>query len=482
METINIRTTRPAWTLAIASVGAFMTAVDMMVVTTALPVLHRDLGASVGDLEWTMNAYNLAFACMLLTAAGLGDRFGRRRTFGIGLASFGVASALAALAPGIDALIAARAAQGAGAALILPLTLTIISEAYPVERRGKALGIWSAVTGLGGILGPILGGVIVQGVGWQWIFWVNVPIALALVAAARWAISETYGPRHRLDAPGLALATAGLFSLCWGLVASTTHPWASIHVVPPLAVGAAGLAAFLARERATAAPLMPLELFRIRSFSATNVVASCTYGSAMGGVFLMSQYFQLVQHHDPVGAALRFIPWTLPIPFVAPIAGTLAQRYGNKPLITGGMALQTIALGWFTAVVDANAPYVELFGPLVLSGVGISLTFPAMSSEVVAAVRPEQMGIASGVNSAVREVGGVFGVAIIATVFASSGSYATTHAFMHGFTAALLIATIIVAVGTVAATLTGTRPRQMSQPSLNSDIEGRQISDTVSYT
>ena len=210
-------------TLAVASIAAFMTSIDMMVVTTAIPALRRSLGGDVGALEWTVNAYLLAFACLLLTASGLGDRFGRRRIFTIGLAGFALASVAAALAPSIGALVAARAAQGAAAALVLPLTLTMISEAFPPETRGRAIGIWGGVTGLGGVLGPILGAGMVQAFGWSWIFWINVPIAIALIPAGLRFVTETFGARKPLDVVGLVLASLGFLAISWGLVQATDH-------------------------------------------------------------------------------------------------------------------------------------------------------------------------------------------------------------------------------------------------------------------
>jgi EmrB/QacA subfamily drug resistance transporter len=456
---------KPGATLAVASIGAFMTSVDIMIVTTAIPVLRESLGGSIGDLEWTMNAYNLAFACLLLTAAGLGDRFGRRRVFSFGLAGFAASSALAALAPGIGVLIAARAVQGAAAALILPLTLTMISEAFPLETRGRAIGIWGGVLGTGGVLGPIIGAVVVEGLGWQWIFWINVPIAVLLIPAARTFITETYGPRQPLDVPGLALASAGFFGLSWGLVQSTNHPWSAAAVVVPILLGLALMSAFLRWEHRTANPMVPLAIFRIRRFSAANGVSFCIFASLAGSVFLMSQYFQFAQHHSPVEAALRFMPWPLPTVFGAPIAGSLAARYGNRPFMIAGMSLQAGAMAWFALVASVHSPYAHLWPPLVLSGVGIALVMPTMSGEAVAAVRAEQMGVASGTNTTVRELGGVFGVALVATIFASPRSYASPAGFVDGFLDAMWACAVFAAAGAALACLAdGARGSTAAEP------------------
>lgn len=465
--------TRPGRTLAVASVAAFMTSLDTMVVTTALPTLRSDLGGSVGTLEWTMNAYYLAFACLLITAAGLGDRFGRRRVLGLGLAVFALASAAAALAPGIGALIAARAVQGGAAAAVLPLTLTVISEAYPAETRGKAIGIWGALLGAGGVLGPLVGGGLLELVGWRAIFWVNVPIALVLAVAAGLAITETFGPRHPLDVAGLVLASTGCLGLSWGLVQSTSHGWGDAAVWMPLLAGVLVLGGFVAREHAARFPMMPTGLFAIRSFSAANGVSFCIYASLAGGVYLMSQFFQIAQHTSPIVAALRFVPWPLPSLLVAPLVGSLATRLGNRPFLVAGMALQTIGMVWFALVVHVSTPYPVLCAPLVLSGIGIAFVFPTVSGEVVSAVPPERMGIAAGVNGSIRELGGVLGVALVATVFAHTGGYASPATFTTGFVHAIWLCAVIAGLGAVSGLLAAPRV-----PEATPEVAGR-VADRI---
>jgi EmrB/QacA subfamily drug resistance transporter len=402
-------------------------------------------------LEWTVNAYLLAFACLLLTASGLGDRFGRRRVFTVGLAGFTVSSVAAALAPSMGALVAARAAQGATAALVLPLTLTMISEAFAPQSRGRAIGIWGGVTGLGGVVGPILGAGMVQAFGWSWIFWINVPIAVALIPAGLRFVTETFGPRQPLDVVGLVLASLGFLAISWGLVAATAHPLGSAAVLAPVAGGLVAVSCFVAWERTTHHPMLPLTIFRNARFNVANTVSFCIYGSLCGAVFLTSQYFQIAQHHDPVSAALRFIPWPLPTIIVAPLAGSLATKYGNQRFMAAGMAIQPVALAWFAAVAHAHTPYIQLCPPLVLSGIGIGLVFPTVSGEVVASVRPDQMGIAAGTNTTIRELGGVFGVALAALVFASPAAYTTTDGFVTGFVHAIWACVAFTALGAVVA-------------------------------
>ena len=444
-------TRRPGWTLLVGSVAAFMTSLDTMVVTTALPTVHAQFGGSVGQLEWTMNAYYLAFACLLIMAAGLGDRFGRRKVLVIGLVAFGVSSAAAALAPDLLALITARAVQGGAAAAIMPLTLTVISEAYPPQTRGRAIGIWGALLGLGGVLGPLVGGGLVELVGWRGIFWVNVPIAVVVAITARIVVSETRGPRHPLDIRGLLLVSAGCFGLAWALVRSADHGWGAPGVWFPLVLGVGLVAAFVLIEHRAAFPLMPTSLFRSRSFSVANGVSLCIYASLSGSVYLMSQFFQIGQHTSPLVAALRFVPWPAPALVIAPLAGTWAATYGHRVLLVIGMGLHTLGMAWFALVVDASTPYLALCGPLVLSGIGIACVFPTVSNAVVSAVAPEQMGIAAGVNGSIRELGGVLGVALAATVFAHGGGYATAASFTAGFTDAMWACAALAGLGLIAA-------------------------------
>ncbi|MBV8948593.1 MAG: DHA2 family efflux MFS transporter permease subunit [Solirubrobacterales bacterium] len=453
------RPPRPSqtWTLVLAGLATFMTALDTLVVTTALPVLRTDLHASLSGLEWTVNAYNLAFACLLLTGAALGDRFGRRRMFSIGLGAFTVASAASALAPTVQALVISRALQGAGAAIVTPLTLTLISEAFPAEKRGAAIGMWGGIAGLAVAAGPVIGGAVVSGIDWHWIFWLNVPIGLALIPAARTRLTESYGPRPQLDLPGLALALTGALGLTWGLVRANTLGWTSPEVLATMIAGAILAGAFVIWERRTPNPMVPPALFKSRSFSAANGVSFFMYAGLFGAVFLMSQLLQTALGNSPLEAGLRLLPWTFPPMIIAPVAGALAQRYGNRPFMVLGMAMQAVGLAWVAAIAAPGVDYLELGAAFTVAGIGTSLCFPTVAGAIMTGVPLQEAGVASGANSAIRELGGVAGVAILASVFIHNGGYAGPHAFMHGFTPAVWVAVGLSAVGIVAATLTGGR-------------------------
>ena len=457
--TAAARRPHQGWTLALTSLGVFMTALDTLVVTTALPVLRVDLHASLSDLEWTVNAYNLAFACLLLTGAALGDRFGRRRMFAIGLFLFSAASAAAALSPSVGALIAARAVQGGGAAIVMPLTLTLISEAFPIERRGAAIGIWGGISGLAVAAGPVVGGAVVDGIGWHWIFWLNVPIGLALIPLAATKLTESFGPRPQLDVVGLGLAAAGFFGLTWGLVRANDVGWGTVEVIAALVSGAALVVAFIGWERRARSPMLPLALFRARGFATANAISFFLYGGLFGAVFLMSQYFQTALGYSPLNAGLRLLPWTATPMLIAPVAGKLADRYGNRPFMIVGLALQAIGLAWVALIASPDIGYLELGVALTIAGVGTSMTFPTVANAVVGSVPLSEAGVASGTNSAMRELGGVFGVAVLAAVFARHGGYSTPQVFVDGFGPALWVAVALSALGVFAAVLAPRRAR-----------------------
>ncbi|HEX5467616.1 MAG TPA: DHA2 family efflux MFS transporter permease subunit [Gaiellaceae bacterium] len=443
--------TKTIWTFVITSVALFMVTLDNLVVTTALPSIRVDLGASIEDLEWTVNAYTLSFAVLLLTGAALGDRFGRRRLFAVGLGIFTVASAAAALAPNVEALIAARAVQGVGGAIVTPLTLTILSAAVSPSKRGLALGAWGAIGGLAVASGPVVGGAVVEGMSWQWIFWLNVPIGLVLVPVAYARLRETFGPSGRLDLRGLALASVGLFGIVWGVIRGNAIGWTSTEIIGSLAFGVVVTVAFVLWELRAPAPMLPMRFFRNRTFAAANVSSLFMFFGMFGSIFLLTQFLQTVQGYSPLDAGLRVLPWTAMPIFVAPIAGALSDRIGGRPLMAAGLALQALALGWLAAVSDPTVPYGELVPAFIVAGVGMALFFAPVANVVLSAVRPEEEGQASGANNAIRELGGVFGVAVLATIFSSSGSYATGQAFVDGLVPALWIGAGIVALGALAA-------------------------------
>src|SRR5919197_4061798 len=416
---------RPTWTIVLAGLGIFMTALDNLVVATALPVLRTSLHAGLAGVEWTVNAFLLAFACMILTGAALGDRFGRRRMFTIGIAVFTIASAAAALSPSVGALIAARVVQGAGAAIAFPLTLTLISEAFPVEKRGAAIGMWGAIAGMAVAFGPLIGGAIITGISWHWIFWVNVPVGLALVALAPARLRESFGPRPRIDGVGVALAAAGTLGLTWALVRANTVGWGSVEVLATLIAGLALIPAFVAWERSAASPMLPLELFRRRGFATANAASFFMYAGLFGALFMMTQLLQTALGHSPLGTGLRLLPWTAAPAIVSPISGALADRFRNRPFMTAGLALQAIGLGWIAAIASTGMGYGQLGPALGIAGVGIGTVFPTVANAVLASVPLAEAGVASGTNSTLRELGGVLGVAVLAAVFSRPGVYSS---------------------------------------------------------
>ncbi|MFE5936302.1 MFS transporter [Streptomyces sp. NPDC056470] len=440
-----------AWALVITSVAGFMAALDNLVVTTALPSIREDLGGALHDLEWTVSAYTLTFAVLLMFGAALGDRFGRRRLFGIGLAVFTGASAAAALAPGIDALIAARAVQGVGAAIMMPLTLTLLTAAVPAAKRGMAFGIWGAVNGLAVAAGPLIGGTLTEHISWQWIFWLNVPLGLALLPLARLRLSESYGTGARLDAVGTLLASGGLFGIVYGLIRGPIDGWTSATVLTGLLAGGALLGAFVRHGIRGRAPMLPMRLFRDRAFSGINAASLLMFLGMFGSIFLLSQYMQGVLGYSPTEAGLRMLPWTGMPMLVAPLAGALSDRIGGRPVVATGLALQAIGLAWFAVVVTPDVSYAAQLPALIVSGVGMALYFAPAANLVMSSVRPSEQGIASGANNALREVGGALGVAVMSSIFAAQGGYGSPQQFVNGLEPALWVGAGMVALGAAAA-------------------------------
>jgi len=451
--------TRVLWTFTISSIALFMAALDNLVVTTALPVIRKSFNASLSELEWIVNAYTLTFAVLLLTGAALGDRFGRKRVFIIGLAIFTAGSAIAALSTEVTQLIIARAIQGVGGAIITPLSLTILSAAVPRERRALALGAWGGIAGLAIAIGPLVGGAIAEGLAWQWIFWLNVPIGLIAIPMAYARLNESYGPSGKLDLPGLGLASVGLLAVVWGLIRANELGWTSPTIVASFVVGAILLVGFVAWEARTAEPMLPLRLFRSRTFSAANIVSMLMYFGMFGSIFLLAQFFQVVQGYSPIQAGLRTLPWTIMPIFVAPTAGLLSSKTGTRPLIFLGMAMMSVALAWLSVVTTPTVDYIVIVPAFIVAGIGMGLFFAPIANVVLSAVRREEEGKASGANNAIRELGGVFGVAVLASVFSANGSYATGQSFVDGLIPAMQIGAVVVGLGAVAALALGGRPR-----------------------
>jgi EmrB/QacA subfamily drug resistance transporter len=476
---------RTIWTFIITSVALFMASLDNLVVTTALPSIRDHLHASLEGLQWTVNAYTLTFAVLLLTGAALGDRYGRRRMFIAGLGLFTVGSAAAALAPGIGWLIAARAVQGVGAAVLIPLTLTLLSAAVSPERRGLALGAWGAVGGLAIAIGPLVGGAVVEGASWQWIFWLNVPIGLALLPTAIARLTESRGPSTRLDLPGLVLASLGLLGIVLGVVRGNDHGWTSVTVLPPMVVGALLVAAFIAWELRAPEPMLPIHLFRSRTFSLTNASSLLMFFGMFGSIFLLAQFLQVVQHYSPLQAGLRTLPWTAMPVFIAPIAGILSDRIGGRPLLVIGLGMQAIGIGWLAAIASPSVAYAAMVPAFVIAGVGMSLFFAPVANMVLGSVRRHEEGIASGANNAIRELGGVFGIAVLGAVFSAQGGYASGASFVSGMSSAVWVGAAAVAGASAAAfalprirkTLRdiGASGQLLGEPSAGERREGRPV-------
>ncbi|MGP4046782.1 MFS transporter [Streptomyces sp. 2A115] len=439
------------WALVITSVAGFMAALDNLVVTTALPSIREDLGGGLDDLEWTVSAYTLTFAVLLMFGAALGDRFGRRRLFLVGITVFTGASAAAAMAPGIDSLIAARAVQGVGAAIMMPLTLTLLTAAVPAAKRGMAYGIWGAVNGLAVASGPLIGGSLTEHISWQWIFWLNVPLGLALLPLARLRLSESYGTGAPLDVRGTLLASGGLFGIVYGLVRAPVVGWTDGLILLSLFAGAALLVGFVLHGIHAKNPMLPMRLFRNRAFAGINAASLLMFLGMFGSIFLLSQYMQGVLGYSPTEAGLRMLPWTGMPMIVAPVAGYLSDRIGGRPVVAVGLFLQAVGLGWFASVIAADTSYAAQLPAFVISGIGMSLFFAPASSLAMSSVRVKEQGIASGTNNALREVGGALGIAVMASIFSAQGGYETPQTFVDGIQPALWVGASAVAVAGIAA-------------------------------
>jgi len=450
---------RAVWAIVITGLALFMASLDNLVVTTALPVIRVHLHAGLAGLEWTVNAYTLTFAVLLLSAATFGERFGRRRVFVAGIVLFTASSAAAALAPGIGFLIAARALQGAGAAMIMPLSLTLLSAGVPPERRNAALGIWGAIGGTAVAIGPLVGGAVTSGWAWQYIFWLNVPVGLVLAPLAWRKLAESRGSASRLDLVGVGLVSTGLFGVVLGLVRGNAHGWSSTSVVASFVVGTFLLGAFVAWELRSDHPMLDLRLFANRGFTAVNVTAMLFSFGMFGSIFFLTQFLQTVQGYSPLAAGVRVLPWTAIPMLLAPVVGHLSERWGGKPLVVAGLGLQAVGLAWLVGITTPTTPYAALVAPFVVCGLGMTLFFVPLASLVLGTVRPALEGVASGANAAFRELGGVLGIAVLGAVFSSHGSYVSGRAYVNGLTPAVAVGAAVVAVGAgVAMLVPGRRP------------------------
>jgi EmrB/QacA subfamily drug resistance transporter len=436
--------------LALSGLASFIVVLDMLVVATALPAIQRDLGASLQDLEWTVNAYTLSFAVLLMTGSTLGDRYGRRRMFAVGLGLFAAASAACALSTQAGALIAARAVQGAGAALIMPVALGLLNGAFPPERRGWATGIYGSVTGLAAITGPILGGVVTQNLAWQWVFWLNVPIALIAIPLVLSRIAETRGAGGALDLPGLVLAAGSALGVTWALVRGNAAGWGSAETLSTLAAGVVLAGLLIVRELRAQTPMLPMRLFRSPAFSAGNAAVFFINASLTSAIFFTAQFQQIALGHSPVQAALRMLPWGIAPFLIAPRAGALTDRIGERTLGVVGTLLLGIGMGWIALVSGLDTGYAATAVAMAVGGIGFSLAIPAVTRSVVSRVAPQDIGRASGTFSTLRQLGGAFGVALTGAVFATTGGYATARMFSDGYVRAMSVSAALAFAATVA--------------------------------
>jgi EmrB/QacA subfamily drug resistance transporter len=449
------RRTAPLWLAVLAtSLPMFMATLDNLVMTSALPVIRTDLVASVDDLAWFVNAYTLAFATFMLPAATLGDRWGRRRVMLGGLTLFTVASIASALSLSPGALIAARAFQGIGAAAVMPLSLTLLAAAVPTAMRPLAIGIWGGVSGLGVALGPVVGGAVVEGVSWQAIFWLNVPVALIAGPLLWGAVNESFGRVQRIDLRGTLLLGGAVFLGVWGIVHGNDDGWTSPKVLVPLVVAALLVPAYVlhassASRRAFA--VLPLRLFASRGFTVANIIGLTFTVGMFGAVFLLAQNLQIVQGYSPFEAGLRTLPWTAAPMVVAPLAGLLAPRTGLRALLVTGLMLQTGSLVWLAVVTEAGSSYSSFVPGLVMAGVGMGLTFAPSATAVLDGLPDDDFGTASSANSTIREFGVALGVAGLTAVFLGHGGELTPTGYDGAIGPALLVGAAAVAVATVAA-------------------------------
>jgi EmrB/QacA subfamily drug resistance transporter len=441
---------RLRWVVVLTAVGSFMAALDTLVVASALSTIRQDLDASLTDLEWTVNAYNLSFAVLLVPAAVLGDRLGRARTYAAGLTLFALASAACALSDSIAALIAMRVVQGAGAAAVLTLGLALLTSAFPPERRGAAIGLFSAVTGIAVASAPLVGGAVVDGLSWQWIFWLNVPVGLLAAPLVLRLVPEARVPDSRLDVPGVALLAGGVLGLVWALVRGGEAGWTSVEVLGAAAVGLLLLVVLAAWERQAAYPLLPPRLLQVPGFVAGNVATAFTLAALFSAVFFYGQLLQVAMSESPLGAGVRLMAWTGTFLLVAPAAGALADRIGERPLLTTGLTIQAAAMVWFAVSVGTDLTYADTLGPFIVGGFGVSMAIPCGQSAVIAAVADRDVATASGVNATMRELGGVLGIAVTVAVFGATGGLASSADFVDGFRGAVLAAAALSALGAVA--------------------------------
>ena len=442
------------WTLAAMCFALFMLMLDNTVVNVALPSIQDDLGSGLSSLEWVVNGYLLSFGVLLVTGGRLGDIFGRRRAFLVGVTIFAVSSATAGLASGTGTLIASRIVQGVGGALMMPATLSIVTHAFPPHERGKAIGTWAGVSALALAIGPVLGGLLTEHVSWRAIFYLNVPVAIGAVIATLFAVRESRDESvgREIDFAGVTVFTAGVTALVLALIEANSWGWGSPAILGLLAGSVLALGAFVAVERRVAAPMVDLPLFKTRNFVGTNIVALIVTFAMMAQFFFVTLYMQNILGFSPVEAGLRFLPATLMIVAIAPIAGRLTDRVGPRWLIGGGLGLVTVSL-YILTTIGTGTTYGSIWPSFTLMGLGMALVMSPMSAAAMNAVPVTKAGVASGILSMNRMVGGTLGIAVIGAVFAAMAPAGVRDpgAFIDAFTASMWVATGVTAVGALLA-------------------------------
>jgi EmrB/QacA subfamily drug resistance transporter len=462
---------RLGWVLGLTSMAYFMVALDATVVATALPRMQADLHVGFTSLQWTLNSYGIAFAAGIITAAALGDRFGRRLIFNLGLALFTIASGACALAPNASELIAARTVQGLGGAIVLPLSLTILTTAFPAERRGTIVGIYGGLAGLAVAAGPLLGGAVTQGINWHWIFWINVPIGVAAVLLSLRLLPESYGARERLDLTGVGLVTGGVVAIVWALVRANQAGWASPETVTTLTAGAVLLVAFVAWENRVSQPMVPLRLFRDRAFAIGNATTFLMSGAIFAGAYLVAEEFQFARGYSPLSTGVRLLPFFAMPMVISPLAGALSDKTGRRPVMVAGLALLSGGFIWVALEGSLTTSWIELTLALLVSGIGISMALPTVPTAVLNAVAPHEMGKASGINYMAQRLGGVFAIAISTAVFAANGHLGTPASVTDGFKPALAACAGLALLATLSAIAITSRTREpIPEPSTHEQL------------
>jgi EmrB/QacA subfamily drug resistance transporter len=458
------------WVLGLTSTAYFMVILDAGALFTALPRMQRDLHADLASLQWTVNSYGIAFAAGIITAAALGDRFGRRRVFNLGLALFTLASAACALAPNAVDLVVARSIQGLGAAAVLPLSLTILTTAFPPQRRGLIVGIYGGLAGLAVAAGPIVGGVVTEGLDWHWIFWVNVPIGLLAAALATRLLPESHGAPERLDLLGVALVSAGVVGLVWALVRANDVGWSSPEIVSTLVAGFSLLLAFVGWERRVPKPMVPMRLFRNRAFAVGNVTTFLMSGATFAAAFLITQEFQFARGYSPIATGLRLLPFFGTPMVVSPIAGALSDRVGRRPIIVTGLTLQALGFAWVAARGSLHTSWVELVIALLVAGAGVSMALPTVPTAVLGSVAEIELGKASGINYMAQRFGAVFAIAIGSAVFSAHGNLGDPAAVTAGFRPALWSSAIFAALAALSSLAISTPTSRASADTDTADM------------